>query len=108
MSAAASPPREGIANPPREGIELDKPCCTKRCADPLSKRKQANDVAFPPSFGGRRVSQRTTPIYAIALSFETSRNSRKLSVGVTSADWIGRARRLPRRAHRERLSACKA
>ena len=33
----------------------------------LSKRKQANDVAFPPSFGGCRVSQRTTPIYVIAL-----------------------------------------
>jgi hypothetical protein len=32
---------------------------------PLSKRTQANNVAFPPSFGGRRVSQRTTPIYAI-------------------------------------------
>src|ERR1700687_1920681 len=34
---------------------------------PLSKRKQANDLAFPPSFGGRRVSQRTTPVCAIAL-----------------------------------------
>jgi hypothetical protein len=34
---------------------------------PLSKRKQAYDVAFPPSFGGRRVSQSTTPLYAIVL-----------------------------------------
>src|ERR1700720_646241 len=34
---------------------------------PLSKRTQANNVAFPPSFGGRRVSQRTTPIYAIPI-----------------------------------------
>jgi hypothetical protein len=34
---------------------------------PLSKRKRANDVAFPPSLGGCRVSQRTTPICAIAL-----------------------------------------
>ena len=32
-----------------------------------SKRGQANDLAFPPSFGGRRVSQRTTPVCAIAL-----------------------------------------
>jgi hypothetical protein len=33
---------------------------------PLSERKQANDVAFPPWFGGCLLSQRTTPIYAIA------------------------------------------
>jgi hypothetical protein len=47
--------------------EINEPCCTKRCADPLSKRGQANDLAFPPSFGGRRISQRTTPVCAIAL-----------------------------------------
>jgi hypothetical protein len=34
---------------------------------PLSKHPQTNNVAFPPSFGGRRVSQRTTPIYAIPI-----------------------------------------
>ncbi len=34
---------------------------------PVSKRAQANDVAFPPSFGGYRALQGTTPIYAIAL-----------------------------------------
>src|SRR5712672_3454802 len=33
---------------------------------PLSKRAQANDGAFAPSFGGCRVSQSTTPICAIA------------------------------------------
>jgi hypothetical protein len=42
---------------------------------PLSKRKQANDVAFPPSFGGCRVSQSTTPICAIALFRVSSRRA---------------------------------
>ena len=34
---------------------------------PAFERKQASDVAFPPSFGGCGVSRRTTPICAIAL-----------------------------------------
>jgi hypothetical protein len=51
----------------RRFTTLDNPCCTKRCADPQSKRKQANDIAFPPSLGGHRVSGPTTPIYAIPL-----------------------------------------
>jgi hypothetical protein len=51
----------------RRFTTLVNPCCTKRCADPPSKRKQANDIAFPPSLGGRRVSGHTAPTYAIPL-----------------------------------------
>jgi hypothetical protein len=42
---------------------------------PTSTLRQANDVAFPPSFGGCRVSQRTTPICAIALFRVKSRRA---------------------------------
>jgi predicted nuclease of predicted toxin-antitoxin system len=50
--------------------ELDKPCCYQTLCRPFSKREQANDGAFPPSFGGCRISQRTTPICDCALPSE--------------------------------------
>jgi hypothetical protein len=45
----------------RQAVLYQTPC------RPLSKRKNANDVVFPSSFGGCRVSQRATPSYVIAL-----------------------------------------
>ena len=63
---------------------------------PHSKRTQANNVASPPSFGGRRVAQRTTPMYAVALfrvnaMFCAAGHARRPNLAGKSSNLFGRA-----------------